>query len=109
MLKNNFFNDFNKKIMFNIGALGDVISALILLYTAFQDIFKHVIISYSLLCFAIIKLIGKILQVPYNLDKPNLVIKNITIISIYTLVAATYIYNIYINHNNLAPTTKTKN
>ena len=95
MVKKSFLSDDNKKFIFNIGAIGDVLSGLILLYTAFQDVFKHIAISSSLLLFAIIKLIGKILQVPYNLDKPNLAVKNITIISIYAIVSIVYLYNVY--------------
>jgi len=88
-------NEKNKKLLFNIGALGDVISAIILLYGSFQNVFKHISVTTSIFLFSIIKLIGKIFQVPYNLDKPNMVIKNVTIITLYTILVIVQSYNIY--------------
>lgn len=88
-------NESTKKTLFNIGASGDIISVLVLLFATFQDAFKHITVSTSMLVFSIIKIVGKSMQSPYYFDKTNAYINNSIFIGLYSIIAIIQGYTIY--------------
>tara|TARA_A100001015_G_C14672987_1_gene587616 strand:+ start:343 stop:633 length:291 start_codon:yes stop_codon:yes gene_type:complete len=88
-------NESTKKTLFNLGASSDIISVLVLLFATFQDAFKHITVSTSMLIFSIIKIVGKSMQAPYYFDKTNAYIKNSINIGLYSIIAIIQAYTIY--------------
>lgn len=88
-------NESTKKTLFNIGASGDIISVLVLLFATFQDAFKHITVSTSMLVFSMIKIVGKSMQSPYYFDKTNAYITNSIFIGLYSIIAILQAYTIY--------------
>ena len=81
--------------LYKLGALGDIIAGVILLYHGLYSIYTHAAIHISLILFTIVKIIGKFMQLPYNWDKYEARIKYIIIIIIYILVLLTYCYEYF--------------
>ena len=88
-------NESTKKTIFNLGASGDIISLLVLLFASFQDAFKHITVSTSMLVFSMIKILGKCMQLPYYYDKTNAFIKHSLEIGLYSILAIIQAYTIF--------------
>ena len=93
-------NESTKKTLFNIGASGDIISIFVLLFATFQDAFKHITVSISMLVFSMIKILGKCMQAPYYFDKINAFTSNFIAIGLYSIIALIQAYTIFKHYSS---------
>ena len=84
------------KILYNLGATSNIISILILLFHAGHSIYTHTTIHLALLIFGIVKLIGLLLQFPYQMARPDSMRNLLINIVLHTIIVGLYAYGIFV-------------
>ena len=84
------------KTLYNLGASSNIISILILLFHAGHSIYTHSTIHLALLIFGIVKIIGLLMQLPYQMARPDSMRNFLIYIALYTIITGLYAYGIFV-------------
>ena len=84
------------KTLYNLGASSNIISLLILLFHAGHSIYTHSTIHLSLVLFNIVKIIGLLMQLPYQMARPDSMRNVLIFIALHTIITCLQIYGIFV-------------
>ena len=84
------------KTLYNLGESTNIISILILLFHAGHSIYTHTTIHLALFIFGIVKVIGLLIQLPYEMARPDSMRNLLILITLYTIITGLYAYGIFV-------------